>query len=62
LFTYNKRVVVGADFEPAANGVDVTAWYSGQPYHAMPISMAYIMNAMAKEVCGGGPAMTADGS
>ncbi|KAL8603343.1 hypothetical protein ACOMHN_039706 [Nucella lapillus] len=53
-YTYNKKVVIGAQFESdqGYNGLIVTSWYSGQPYHALPVSMAYVMNAFAKEVVG----------
>ena len=52
LYTYNKQVVIGAVFEPQAgtSAVDATAWYSGQPYHAMPVALAYLVNAFARQV------------
>ncbi|XP_076468754.1 phospholipid-transporting ATPase ABCA3-like [Babylonia areolata] len=47
--TYNKRVIVGAEFEPSrARGLRVTAWYNGQPFHAEPISLAYALNGLAR--------------
>ncbi|XP_076468682.1 phospholipid-transporting ATPase ABCA3-like [Babylonia areolata] len=52
LYTYNKKVVIGAQFEADGSLVDATAWYSGQPYHAMPVSLAYFMNAFVREVAG----------
>ncbi|KAK7486553.1 hypothetical protein BaRGS_00022219, partial [Batillaria attramentaria] len=54
LFTYLKKVVMGADFEPGngTSGLAATAWYSGQPYHAMPTALAYLMNALARQVTG----------
>ncbi|XP_070193926.1 phospholipid-transporting ATPase ABCA3-like [Littorina saxatilis] len=59
LYTYNKRVAIGANFEPNGSaGVDVTAWYSGQPYHAMPASLAYVMSAFAGQVTGSPHTMT----
>lgn len=52
LFTYNKKVVMGGEFEPLSGGDNLTAvaWYSGQPYHAMPIAVSYLMNAFARQV------------
>ncbi|KAK7486554.1 hypothetical protein BaRGS_00022220, partial [Batillaria attramentaria] len=54
LFTYLKKVVMGADFEPGngTSGLAATAWYSGQPYHAMPTALAYLMNGLARQVTG----------
>nr|KAG5699336.1 hypothetical protein BaRGS_004273 [Batillaria attramentaria] len=51
LFTYLKKVVMGADFEPGngTSGLAATAWYSGQPYHAMPTALAYLMNGLARQ-------------
>lgn len=51
LFTYNKKVVIGANFEPSGD-LEASAWYSGQPYHAMPAALAYLMNAFARQVTG----------
>lgn len=52
LYTYNKKVVIGANFEPNSGdkGLMATSWYSGQPYHAMPTALAYLMNAVARQV------------
>ena len=52
LFTYNQKVVVGAQFQPSGSGggVDATAWYSGQPFHALPVSVGFLMNAFARQV------------
>lgn len=52
LFTYNKRVIIGADFEPdGVNGTfNATAWFSGQPFHAEPLALAFLMNAFARQV------------
>ncbi|XP_071081907.1 phospholipid-transporting ATPase ABCA3-like [Haliotis cracherodii] len=43
--TYNKRVIIGAEYqsETVARG-----YYNGQPFHAAPISLAYMMNGMLK--------------
>ena len=56
LYTYNKKVVIGAVFQPSSgtSGVNATAWYSGQPYHAMPVALAYLMNAFSRQVRIGG--------
>ncbi|XP_076468817.1 phospholipid-transporting ATPase ABCA3-like isoform X2 [Babylonia areolata] len=58
LSTYNKKVVIGAQFEADGSLVNATAWYSGQPYHAMPVSLAYFMNAFVREVAGEGHRIT----
>ena len=52
LFTYNKKVVIGAEFQSFVDGSDInaTAWYSGQPFHAMPVSVAFLMNSFARQV------------
>ncbi|XP_041356253.1 phospholipid-transporting ATPase ABCA3-like [Gigantopelta aegis] len=53
LASYNKRVMIGAEFDERAGpnaGIVrryATAYYNGQPIHTLPISMAYIMNAVA---------------
>ena len=52
--TYNKRVIVGAQFDQSADGnVTAVSWYNGQPYHAEPISLAYTLNALAKHYVNG---------
>ncbi|KAK7485122.1 hypothetical protein BaRGS_00023662, partial [Batillaria attramentaria] len=48
--TYNKRVIVGAKFEQSdSSDVMATAYYNGQPYHAQPVSLLYLLNAMARQ-------------
>ena len=51
MYTYNWKVVIGADFQPIKDGLRVTAWYSGQPYHAQPVSVVYLVNALLRQVC-----------
>ncbi|XP_076468788.1 phospholipid-transporting ATPase ABCA3-like isoform X1 [Babylonia areolata] len=58
LSTYNKKVVIGAQFEADGSLVNATAWYSGQPFHAMPVSLAYFMNAFVREIAGEGHRIT----
>ncbi|KAK7101994.1 phospholipid-transporting ATPase ABCA3-like [Littorina saxatilis] len=43
--TYNKRVIVGAEFN---SSMEARAWYNGQTYHAEPISLSFMLNALAK--------------
>ena len=46
--TYNKRVIVGAQFDQLADGsVKAVGWFNGQPYHAQPVSLAYTISALA---------------
>ncbi|XP_055881820.1 phospholipid-transporting ATPase ABCA3-like [Biomphalaria glabrata] len=48
--TYNKRMVIGmALLEPNASlnkDIKAVAEYNGQPYHAQPISMNYLLNSI----------------
>ncbi|XP_070191694.1 phospholipid-transporting ATPase ABCA3-like [Littorina saxatilis] len=58
--TYNKEVIVGAQFDPHSAGgtLQATAFYNGQPYHALLTAISLILNAIAKDVHGSGYSIT----
>ena len=42
-------MIIGAQFDPPTSGsLKATAFWSGQPYHALPISIAYLLNGLAR--------------
>ena len=52
--TYNKRVIVGAQFDQLADGsVSAVGWFNGQPFHAQPVSLAYTISALAAHYVNG---------
>lgn len=53
LASYNKRLIVGAEFLASSNGsLLAKAHYNGQPYHAQPISLAYMLNGLVRHFVG----------
>ncbi|XP_059179614.1 phospholipid-transporting ATPase ABCA3-like [Physella acuta] len=45
--TFNKRMIVGMGvIDSATDNLVVTAAYNGQPYHAQPISVNFLMNTI----------------
>ncbi|XP_025110610.1 ATP-binding cassette sub-family A member 3-like isoform X3 [Pomacea canaliculata] len=51
---YVKQLIIGGEFRPVEKSeeVEITAWYSGQQFHALPISVAHVINAFARVVTG----------
>ncbi|XP_076469399.1 phospholipid-transporting ATPase ABCA3-like [Babylonia areolata] len=48
---YNKEVIIGAQFDPPATGgntLKATAFYNGQPFHALPVAVSAMLNGLAK--------------
>ncbi|XP_067683603.1 phospholipid-transporting ATPase ABCA3-like [Haliotis asinina] len=43
--TYNKRVIIGAEYE---SDTVARGYYNGQPFHAAPIALSYMMNGILK--------------
>ncbi|PVD25014.1 hypothetical protein C0Q70_15511 [Pomacea canaliculata] len=53
LTIYKKEMIVGALFETsAATGINATAYYNSQPYHALPISVSLLLNGLARTFFG----------
>lgn len=51
LFNYLKKMVIGADFQLVNSTLlNATAWYNEQLLHAMPVALAYLMNAVLHQV------------
>lgn len=44
--TFNRRFIVAGDFDDNGSHVVSTAHYNGQPYHAIAISLHYMMNGL----------------
>ncbi|KAL8611831.1 hypothetical protein ACOMHN_041293 [Nucella lapillus] len=56
--TYNKMVIIGAQFDDTGSTLKATAFYSGQPYHALPISISAVLNGLALNLFGSGYSLT----
>ncbi|KAK3101854.1 hypothetical protein FSP39_006814 [Pinctada imbricata] len=46
--TFKKRYAVAGDFQPDGANVNATAYFNGQPYHAVAISLNYMMDTLLK--------------
>ncbi|KAK6167985.1 hypothetical protein SNE40_021899 [Patella caerulea] len=50
---YNNRMVIGADFSVINDTItSIKGFYNGLPYHSSPISVSFMMNALARQVSG----------
>lgn len=51
---YNKKMIIGAEFQPPVSKQNLiaTAYYNSQPYHAQPISVAALLNGLARHFAG----------
>ncbi|XP_050417300.2 phospholipid-transporting ATPase ABCA3 [Patella vulgata] len=50
---YNNKMVIGADFSVINTTItSIKGFYNGLPYHAPPISVSFMMNALARQVFG----------
>lgn len=52
--TFNKKYIIGLDTNRNTTQAvtDVTAYFNGQPFHSVPISIAYTMDALLKQAMG----------
>nr|XP_042901523.1 phospholipid-transporting ATPase ABCA3 [Parasteatoda tepidariorum] len=51
LTRYLKKMMVGASVDELSNGtLNLTAWYNGEPYHALPMSLLLAHTALLKQV------------
>ncbi|KAK3103434.1 hypothetical protein FSP39_019190 [Pinctada imbricata] len=46
--SYKKRFAVAGDFKQDGSSFSVTAYFNGEPYHAISISLGYMMEAFLK--------------
>ncbi|XP_070191604.1 LOW QUALITY PROTEIN: phospholipid-transporting ATPase ABCA3-like [Littorina saxatilis] len=50
---YNKKVVIGAQFDSDnAYSLLARAYYNGQPFHALPTSVSYLLDGLARHFAG----------
>ncbi|GFT55691.1 ATP-binding cassette sub-family A member 3, partial [Nephila pilipes] len=48
---YLKNIMVGGAFDQYTNGtLNLTAWYNGEPYHAIPMSLLLMHSAVLKYI------------
>ena len=52
-FEYNSKYVIGGEVTSKNSSTDVTAFYSGLPYHGAPIALNYMLKALVKSLTGG---------
>ena len=51
---FDRQVIVGAQFDPHSSGgtLKTNAFYNGQPYHALPIAVSFVLTGLAQYVYG----------
>lgn len=50
LANYYKRLIVGGSFKESNGKLNLTAWFNGFPYHAEPLSLLLLDNAILKSI------------
>ena len=53
-YSHVLQVIVAAQFDPHSSGgtLKATAFYNGQPYHALPTAVTFVLNALAQNTYG----------
>ncbi|KAL4225817.1 hypothetical protein ACF0H5_013807 [Mactra antiquata] len=46
---FDRRYIIGGDFDTSGGKIEATAHYNGQPYHSTAISLQYAMDGILKD-------------